>query len=325
MGVAGTGKTEIARRLADVLGASFVEADAFHSSANVERMRLGIGLTDEDRCAGAERRAVDQRRPDLPAGEMYGHMVVGFDLVRRAVPDRRRLRGEASRFDAQRHELDRRAESEAVERLVLGGESGLDRLARAGPADGKLATLAVIAQERDLCRAAQMPVDAFDAKPVLRLRFKLGEDAFRLCDVDRTGARQRAAELGLEVCREQPVGAEDAGRRRDHDAGNAQQFGECRTVQRPRAAEGHQRELARIVAALDRDDTHRADHVVVDNGEDAPRRILQRQAERPGDAVAHCGFCRIGVKRHAPAEQFCRKVAKHDMGVRHRRSRPPRP
>lgn len=49
MGIAGTGKTEIARRLAKALDASFVEADAFHSAANVERMRNGIGLTDEDR------------------------------------------------------------------------------------------------------------------------------------------------------------------------------------------------------------------------------------------------------------------------------------
>lgn len=49
MGVAGTGKTEIARRLADVLQAPFVEADLLHSAANVERMRRGVGLTDEDR------------------------------------------------------------------------------------------------------------------------------------------------------------------------------------------------------------------------------------------------------------------------------------
>ncbi|RJG47331.1 gluconokinase [Mesorhizobium sp. DCY119] len=49
MGIAGTGKTEIAQRLAQALGASFVEADTFHNASNVERMRNGIGLTDEDR------------------------------------------------------------------------------------------------------------------------------------------------------------------------------------------------------------------------------------------------------------------------------------
>ncbi len=49
MGIAGTGKTEIGKRLAAALGCPFVEADRFHSSQNVERMRQGIGLTDDDR------------------------------------------------------------------------------------------------------------------------------------------------------------------------------------------------------------------------------------------------------------------------------------
>ena len=49
MGIAGTGKTEIGRRLAEALGGAFVEADQFHSQENVEKMRRGIGLTDADR------------------------------------------------------------------------------------------------------------------------------------------------------------------------------------------------------------------------------------------------------------------------------------
>jgi gluconokinase len=49
MGIAGTGKTEIAQWLAKAQGASFLEADVFHSAANVERMRNGIGLSDEER------------------------------------------------------------------------------------------------------------------------------------------------------------------------------------------------------------------------------------------------------------------------------------
>lgn len=49
MGIAGTGKSEIANRLAKALGNTFIEADEYHSSENVERMRQGIGLTDEDR------------------------------------------------------------------------------------------------------------------------------------------------------------------------------------------------------------------------------------------------------------------------------------
>ncbi|WP_377293316.1 gluconokinase [Rhizobium sp. SG2393] len=49
MGTAGTGKSEIGRRLATALGAAFIEADLFHSPGNVEKMRAGIGLTDADR------------------------------------------------------------------------------------------------------------------------------------------------------------------------------------------------------------------------------------------------------------------------------------
>jgi carbohydrate kinase (thermoresistant glucokinase family) len=47
MGVCGTGKTEIADRLANTLGYSRIEADRLHSAENVERMRQGIALTDE--------------------------------------------------------------------------------------------------------------------------------------------------------------------------------------------------------------------------------------------------------------------------------------
>ena len=49
MGPAGAGKTTVGELLAESLGWHFLDADAFHSSANVERMRQGIGLTDADR------------------------------------------------------------------------------------------------------------------------------------------------------------------------------------------------------------------------------------------------------------------------------------
>lgn len=49
MGPAGAGKTTVGALLAESLGWHFLDADAFHSSANVERMRHGIGLTDADR------------------------------------------------------------------------------------------------------------------------------------------------------------------------------------------------------------------------------------------------------------------------------------
>jgi gluconokinase len=49
MGVAGSGKSTVARVLADELGWAFAEADDFHPPANVAKMSAGIPLTDEDR------------------------------------------------------------------------------------------------------------------------------------------------------------------------------------------------------------------------------------------------------------------------------------
>lgn len=49
MGVAGSGKTTIASELARTLGWEFLDADSFHSPANVAKMHAGIPLNDSDR------------------------------------------------------------------------------------------------------------------------------------------------------------------------------------------------------------------------------------------------------------------------------------
>lgn len=49
MGVSGSGKTEIGRRLAERLHLDFIEGDAFHSPQNIAKMSAGTPLTDEDR------------------------------------------------------------------------------------------------------------------------------------------------------------------------------------------------------------------------------------------------------------------------------------
>lgn len=48
-GVAGCGKTTVGVLLADMLHWPFADADAFHSQANIAKMRSGIPLTDADR------------------------------------------------------------------------------------------------------------------------------------------------------------------------------------------------------------------------------------------------------------------------------------
>jgi gluconokinase len=49
MGVSGSGKSTVAAGLVDRLGWEFAEGDDFHPAANVEKMRAGIPLDDDDR------------------------------------------------------------------------------------------------------------------------------------------------------------------------------------------------------------------------------------------------------------------------------------
>lgn len=49
MGVVGAGKTTVGKLLAEQMGWDFADADEFHPASNVEKIRNGIPLTDEDR------------------------------------------------------------------------------------------------------------------------------------------------------------------------------------------------------------------------------------------------------------------------------------
>jgi carbohydrate kinase (thermoresistant glucokinase family) len=49
MGISGVGKTTVGQQLANLLHVPFLDADSFHSAANVQKMQSGQGLTDEDR------------------------------------------------------------------------------------------------------------------------------------------------------------------------------------------------------------------------------------------------------------------------------------
>lgn len=87
MGVSGSGKSSIALELQRLLGWKFQEGDDLHPPANVEKMRLGHPLTDEDRWPWLARVAqwIDAR---LAAGEpgiitcsnlrrAYRHITIG--------------------------------------------------------------------------------------------------------------------------------------------------------------------------------------------------------------------------------------------------------
>ena len=49
MGVAGSGKTAVGKGVATRLNWLFLDADVFHPAANIEKMKQGIPLNDEDR------------------------------------------------------------------------------------------------------------------------------------------------------------------------------------------------------------------------------------------------------------------------------------
>jgi gluconokinase len=68
MGVSGCGKTTIAVELQRLLGWPFKEGDDLHPAANVEKMRAGHPLNDQDRQSWLEAVAgwIDER---LAAGE----------------------------------------------------------------------------------------------------------------------------------------------------------------------------------------------------------------------------------------------------------------
>ena len=54
-GVSGAGKTTIGKLLAQELAWHFIEADDFHPETNIEKMRSGQALTDDDRSPWLQR------------------------------------------------------------------------------------------------------------------------------------------------------------------------------------------------------------------------------------------------------------------------------
>jgi gluconokinase len=69
MGVSGTGKSTIGRRVATDLSLTFIEGDDFHPQHNVQKMAGGTPLTNEDRAPWIDAlvRAINSRQPERDA------------------------------------------------------------------------------------------------------------------------------------------------------------------------------------------------------------------------------------------------------------------
>jgi len=82
MGVSGSGKTTVGRRLAEAMGAQFIDGDDLHSDEARARMAGGGALTDEDRWPW-----LDRIGAKLAEGE---RTIVACSALRRAYRDRLR-------------------------------------------------------------------------------------------------------------------------------------------------------------------------------------------------------------------------------------------
>ncbi|NKK59402.1 AAA family ATPase [Rhizobium leguminosarum bv. viciae] len=86
MGVSGCGKSSVGEKLAEALHLAFVEGDALHPAANVEKMSKGIPLTDEDRMPW-----LDSIGEDMKASlEKSEGIIVSCSALKRIYRDRLR-------------------------------------------------------------------------------------------------------------------------------------------------------------------------------------------------------------------------------------------
>ena len=125
------------------------------------------------------------------------------------------------------------------------------------------------------------------------------------------GARRLVAHAGGRVA----VRAQDAGRGRDDDRPGAGEPAQGVGVQRPGAAEGDEREVARVEALLHAHQAQRAQHVLVDDVDDARRgRLGAVEVGGVGDGL-HRRARGSDVEVDLAAGQAARQVAEHDVGV----------
>jgi len=152
MGVSGCGKSTVAEALADALGVAYADADDFHPSPNVDKMRQGIPLTDADRepwldllsvwlrqespcvlACSALKQTYRDRLGQHESALRFIHLSADYDTIRQRMESREHFMPAAllrSQFDA----LEAPAASEA---LILDATQTVDQLVAAAVADAR--------------------------------------------------------------------------------------------------------------------------------------------------------------------------------------------
>jgi gluconokinase len=80
MGVAGCGKSSVGEMLAERMAVPYIDGDDLHPAENVDKMREGIALTDDDRWPWLDRVAAELNE--------QAPMIIGCSALKRAYRDR---------------------------------------------------------------------------------------------------------------------------------------------------------------------------------------------------------------------------------------------
>jgi gluconokinase len=87
MGVSGSGKSGVGSRVAEALGARFIDGDDLHPESNIAKMAHGIPLQDEDRLPWLDR-IREAARTVVDSGQ---NIVIACSALKRAYRERLRL------------------------------------------------------------------------------------------------------------------------------------------------------------------------------------------------------------------------------------------
>ena len=130
----------------------------------------------------------------------------------------------------------------------------------------------------------------------------------------------RAREIVADIRMQNAPGREGAGIGREDDAGDVEFVGDRAGMDRTGAAEGQQREIARVEALFEQAEADCGGEAGIGDGDDAAGRALEIEAERACDLVDDRGAGGRKIERHDAAEEIIGvEPAEHQVRVGHGR------